>query len=60
MHRIAVITRTKDRPLLLSRCLDSLARQTYKDFLWVVVNDNGAIDKVEAVVTKAREIGIDT
>lgn len=55
MNRIAVITRTKNRPLLLSRCLDSLSKQTYKDFLWVIVNDNGHIEEVDAIARKAAE-----
>lgn len=55
MNRIAVITRTKNRPLLLSRCLDSLSKQTYKDFLWVIVNDNGHIEEVDAIARKATE-----
>ena len=58
MSRIAVITRTKNRPLLLNRCLDSLIRQTYRDFLWVVVNDNGNVEEVDSVVNRAVKLGI--
>lgn len=58
MNRIAVITRTKNRTLLLNRCLDSLGRQTYKDFLWVIVNDNGNIEEVETIAHRAIELGI--
>lgn len=41
MPKLAVITRTKNRSLLLRRCAESLAKQTYKDFVWCVVNDAG-------------------
>lgn len=58
MNRIAVITRTKNRPLLLSRCLDSLVKQTYKDFIWVIVNDNGSVEEVDAIAGRAIELGI--
>jgi GT2 family glycosyltransferase len=54
MNRIAVITRTKNRPLLLRRCLESLTNQSYKDFLWVIVNDNGLRDDVDLVANLAR------
>lgn len=39
--RVAIITRTKDRGLLLRRAASSVANQTYKDYVWVVVNDGG-------------------
>jgi FkbM family methyltransferase len=39
---ISVIVRTKDRPSLLTRALQSLANQTFKNFEAVVVNDGGA------------------
>ena len=58
MKRIAVITRTKNRALLLNRCLESLTRQTYKDFVWVIVNDNGNIEEVDDIAHKAIELGI--
>lgn len=38
---VAVITRTRNRPLLLTRAGRSVARQSYRDLLWVVVNDGG-------------------
>lgn len=58
MKRIAVITRTKNRALLLNRCLNSLIKQTYKDFIWVVVNDNGNSEDVEKIANKAKDLGI--
>ncbi|APW46537.1 hypothetical protein RA876_09325 [Rhodoferax antarcticus] len=60
MKKIAVITRTKSRNLLLKRCLESLLRQTYKNITWVIVNDNGDIKGVEIIATEARMAGLDT
>ncbi len=39
--RDTVVTRTKDRPLLLRRCLQSVLSQTLPDWLHVIVNDGG-------------------
>ncbi|WP_051285083.1 glycosyltransferase [Nisaea denitrificans] len=38
---VAIITRTKDRPILLERAARSVAGQTYRNIRWVVVNDGG-------------------
>ena len=39
--RVTVITRTKDRPLLLRRCVESVLAQSFADWLHVIVNDGG-------------------
>jgi glycosyltransferase involved in cell wall biosynthesis len=39
--RVAVITRTKDRPRLLERCIGSLLAQDFDDWVHVIVNDCG-------------------
>ncbi|NCC02967.1 MAG: glycosyltransferase [Proteobacteria bacterium] len=57
---VAVITRTKNRPLLLPRAMQSVVNQTFKDLIWVVVNDGGDPAPVQDVVAKAREAGIHT
>jgi len=46
--RIAIIVRTKDRPRLLARCLQSIAEQTRLPDEVVVVNDGGGM--VEKIV----------
>ncbi|OAH27887.1 glycosyl transferase [Methylorubrum populi] len=51
--RTAVVTRTKDRPLLLSRAMQSVTGQTDRDLVWVVVNDGGARTHVDHVVEEA-------
>ena len=47
---VAIITRTKNRSVLLRRAGRSVAAQTYPDYLWVVVNDGGDEDEVRAVI----------
>lgn len=47
---VSVITRTKDRPLLLRRAAKSVSEQSFKNYTWVVVNDGGNLKDVEAVV----------
>lgn len=47
---VAIITRTKNRPLLLKRAAESVAHQTYDNYLWVIVNDGGDEDVVRDVI----------
>ncbi|MCA1962118.1 MAG: glycosyltransferase [Desulfomonile sp.] len=49
---VAVITRTKDRPLLLGRCCTSVIGQTYVDWQHVIVNDGGERESVEQVLSR--------
>ena len=53
-ERVAVITRTKNRPLLLPRAAESVLSQRADNLVWVVVNDGGAVDPVEVVVDDFR------
>jgi glycosyltransferase involved in cell wall biosynthesis len=48
--RVSIITRTKDRPLLLQRALASVQGQRYTDWQHVIVNDGGEADPVDALV----------
>lgn len=57
--RTAVVTRTKDRPLLLSRAMQSVTAQTDRDLVWVVVNDGGARPHVDEAVEEARKRGFE-
>jgi len=50
---VAVITRTKDRSILLQRAAESVASQTFEDYCWVVVNDGGDQAAVDAVIAKS-------
>jgi len=59
MKRVAVITRTKDRPFMLPRARLSVERQTFKDLVWVVVNDAGTCAHVEDNAALARQGGVE-
>jgi glycosyltransferase involved in cell wall biosynthesis len=59
MKKVAVITRTRNRALLLRRTARSVERQTFRDFCWVVVNDGGNGEEVETIVAHAKEDGVD-
>lgn len=50
MIKVAVITRTKDRPLFLSRAIESVRSQTYVNYVHVIVNDGGDKKEVESIV----------
>lgn len=52
---VAVITRTRDRPLLLRRAVQSVLNQSYPHWVHVIVNDGGDPRDVEAVVGPHRE-----
>ncbi|MBO9484011.1 glycosyltransferase family A protein [Salinisphaera sp. G21_0] len=58
--RVAVITRTKDRPIMLERALESVSKQSFKNFVWVVVNDGGDKEKAEKIVAKGKKKGLTT
>lgn len=47
---VAIITRTKNRPLLLRRAAASVAASTHTDYTWVVVNDGGDPAEVMDVI----------
>ncbi len=49
---IGVVTRTKDRAVLLRRALESVQKQTYNNWRLVVVNDGGDRDSVDWLVEK--------
>jgi len=48
--KVAVITRTKNRPVLLRRAAESIACQRYNELEWVVVNDGGDLADVWDVI----------
>lgn len=47
---VAVVIRTKDRPVFLRRALDDLLRQTFTDWAAVIVNDGGDKGTLDAVL----------
>ena len=50
MAKVAIITRTKDRPAFLKRAIKSAADQNYNDYVQVIVNDGGVRGQVEDVL----------
>lgn len=48
--RVAVVMRTRDRQTLLRRALSSVAGQTFRDLVLVVVNDGGDRADVESCI----------
>ncbi|WP_158862755.1 glycosyltransferase family 2 protein [Leifsonia sp. AG29] len=56
-HQVAVVTRTRDRIVLLRRALDSIAAQTFRDFQLVVVNDGGDPAPVDELISRLDGLG---
>jgi glycosyltransferase involved in cell wall biosynthesis len=52
--KVAVITRTKNRPLFLERALRSVDSQTYTDYVHIVLNDGGDKRDVEKLLEKYK------
>lgn len=48
---VAVVTRTKDRPLLLRRACHSVSEQSWRNLWWVVVNDGGDAGPVRDILS---------
>ncbi|MCB4769144.1 glycosyltransferase [Ancylobacter sp. Lp-2] len=53
--RVAVVTRTRNRNLLLGRAVASVLGQTHADWHLYIVNDGGDAEAVEATVAPHRE-----
>ena len=47
---VAIITRTRNRPLLLQRAIQSVLRQNYPNWIHVIVNDGGDPQAVKTLV----------
>lgn len=47
---VAIITRTKNRPLLLHRTCMSILHQTYKNYISIIVNDGGDEDNLQKLI----------
>ena len=48
----AIITRTRNRPLLLERAIKSILAQTEKDYIHVILNDGGDKKEVEDILAR--------
>lgn len=49
---VAVITRTKNRPLFLARAIKSVQNQSMSDFIQVIINDGGEAKVVDDIIKK--------
>lgn len=47
--RVSIIVRTKDRPFFLARALKDIAKQKFRDFSVVIINDGGSAEQVEQI-----------
>ncbi len=52
---VAIITRTKNRVLLLERALKSVLNQTYSNYIHVIINDGGPQEEVNSLLDKYEE-----
>lgn len=53
--RVSIVTRTKNRPALLGRAIDSALGQTLKSWEMIIVNDGGDAAPVDALVKKVAK-----
>ncbi len=51
---VAIITRTKDRPLLLKRAAESVSSQRFVNYTWVIVNDGGDPEPVRKILRNCK------
>ena len=55
MYTFTVFTATHNRAKLLPRVYQSLLNQTYKDFIWLVVDDESSSDNTTDVMLELKE-----
>jgi glycosyltransferase involved in cell wall biosynthesis len=53
---VAIIMRTKDRPLFLKRALESVLTQTYTDWTLALVNDGGDPRELDVLLTAHKPL----
>jgi len=56
--KVAIITRTKNRPIMLPRVLMSISKQSFKNYIWVLVNDAGDRPPIEEIAKRALDEGV--
>lgn len=55
MVKVSIITRTKDRPLLLNRAITSILNQSYTNYEHIIINDSGDVDVLNNLVSSHKE-----
>ena len=53
-RKVSVITRTKNRPILLVRAMASVLSQTHQDWEHIIVNDGGDADTLNQLIEEYR------
>lgn len=53
--KIAIITRTKDRPIFLRRAIESVRSQSFNDYIHVIINDGGEKDSLELLIKEYND-----
>ena len=53
--RVTVVTRTRNRPLMLRRAVQSVGAQSFQDLELVIVNDAGSTEPVESSLASAPQ-----
>ena len=53
--RVTVVTRTRNRPLMLKRAVQSVGAQSFQDLELVIVNDAGSTEPVKSALESAPE-----
>ena len=54
--KVAIITRTKDRPVLLERAILSVHRQNFLDYIHVIINDAGDENVIDDLILKHQDL----
>lgn len=52
---VVIVTRTKNRSIFLKRAISSVAGQTYRDYVHLIINDGGDKHDVEEVIKQSSE-----
>lgn len=54
--KIAIITRTKNRNLLLRRAIESVKAQSRKEYVHVILNDGGSSEELDTLLEEAPDV----
>lgn len=54
--KVSIITRTKNRPILLVRAIYSVLAQTYHDWELIIINDGGDRAEIETLLTRFSSV----
>jgi glycosyltransferase involved in cell wall biosynthesis len=53
---VDIVTRTKDRPILVKRSIESVLNQSHQNWFHVIINDGGDIETLEMIISKYADI----